>query len=91
MHSIMDKDNNFESSSVESGGLKCLMIIASYYRIPADKNKLVHSIAVPEDEWTKNDIIRAAKMLEIKSAAVYIKREKLSKAVLLPDTQTAKK
>lgn len=78
----MDKDNNFESSSVESGGLKCLMIIASYYRIPADKNKLVHSIAVPEDEWTKNDIIRAAKMLEIKSAAVYIKREKLSKAVL---------
>ncbi len=61
-------------------GLQCLMIIASFYHIPADPVSLSHDLALTDRKWEASDIIRGAKRLKIRSAVTHVTRKKLSKA-----------
>jgi ABC-type bacteriocin/lantibiotic exporter with double-glycine peptidase domain len=47
-------------------GLKCLATIAAYYQIPCDPKSLIHQFAKEGSLFTDSDIIRAAKVLELK-------------------------
>ena len=60
-------------------GLQCLMIIAAYYRIPADAKNIIHLLAMEGKAFGDDDLLRAAKLLKIKAKAAEIIPEKLSK------------
>lgn len=77
-------ENDIKESQKEiDNGLQCLMIIAAYYHIPADANKLRHSFAVNGRNFNNSDIIRAAKKLGIKSTETIVKKNKV-KTITLP-------
>jgi subfamily B ATP-binding cassette protein HlyB/CyaB len=70
--------NNTEKINIDKG-LKCLVTIAAYYQIPCDPKSLVHQFAKEGSLFTDSDIIRAAKVLELKSRLVKIKIAKFPK------------
>ena len=51
-------------------GLVGLCQIASFYRIPSDPTQLQHQLALKGTPATAEDIIRAAKILQLKSRIV---------------------
>lgn len=70
----LSENDTKESQKEIDNGLQCLMIIAAYYHIPADANKLRHSFAVNGRNFNNSDIIRAAKKLGIKSTETIVKK-----------------
>lgn len=81
--SNFSEDKSNENPNKTDSGLQCLMIIAAYYHIPSDANKLRHLFAADGRNFTESDIIRAAKKLGIKSAVTNVKKNKI-KSVTLP-------
>jgi subfamily B ATP-binding cassette protein HlyB/CyaB len=60
-------------------GLKCLATIAAYYQIPCDPMSLIHQLAKQGSAFNDNDIIRAARILQLKSRLVKVKLSNLRK------------
>ena len=73
--SNFSEDKSNENPNKTDSGLQCLMIIAAYYHIPSDANKLRHLFAADGRNFTESDIIRAAKKLGIKSAVTNVKKK----------------
>lgn len=63
-------------------GLCFLITIAAYYGIPASSENIIHSMAMDGKTFESDDILRAAKLLKLKSKAVKINADKLSKMTL---------
>ena len=73
--------NMIEKSEIDSG-LQCLMVIAAYYRIPSDEKSIIHQLAMEGKHFDDNSIMKAAKILKLKSRVTEISPDKLSKMTL---------
>lgn len=69
-------------SKKADNGLYFLVTIAAYYGIPASSENIIHSMAMDGKTFESDDILRAAKLLKLKSKAVKINADKLSKMTL---------
>ena len=68
-------------NEIKDPALECLMITASYYRMPLDVTKLSHQMALNR-KWTTGDLLIAAKKVGFKAAASKIHEGRLKKAIL---------
>ena len=59
-----------EPEPLRHSGLRALCGIAAFFRIAADPGHLVKELALPPDEASPNDLIRAAKSIGLKARVV---------------------
>ena len=71
-----DKLNDFSAKVEPDSGLACLSAIAAYYRIPSDPDFLASQMGLLDGNSEPDDILRAAKLLGLKSRFVQIKTPK---------------
>lgn len=74
-----EKDAN--NSHVDTG-LQCLITIAAYYGLPADAASIKHDLALDDKAMLPEDILRAAKLMKLKSRQVNIHPTAISKMSL---------
>lgn len=73
--------DNTEKTEIDSG-LQCLLIIAAYYRIPADAKNIIHQLSMEGKCFDDNSILKASKFLKLKSRVAEISPDRLSKMTL---------
>ncbi len=64
-------------------GLACLILLSRFHNQPADPEQLRHELAVKsEEQFTKSQILRAAKLLKLKAKSFKSSFEKIHKIAL---------
>lgn len=63
-------------------GLHCLVAIARLHQIPAEASQLAHEFVAPGKAFTSQDILRAAKALDLRAKALTLEISDLKDAVL---------
>ncbi len=66
----------------KDSGLHCLMLIATYYGIPADEEHIRHTETLQGRLLTTDDIIRCAKKMKLKAKATSIRATSIHKMTL---------
>ncbi|MFD0671644.1 cysteine peptidase family C39 domain-containing protein [Cohnella sp. GCM10027633] len=67
------------ASITDSGGLKCLIIVANYHGIRIDVEQIKHAFAVDEDNIKVADLVKIARSTGLKSKSIHTDMHKLPK------------
>jgi subfamily B ATP-binding cassette protein HlyB/CyaB len=81
----MNEPSQIRLQNVEiDHGLAALCQIAGFYRIPSDPSQLQHQLALNGRASTSEDIVRAAKILKLKSRILYAPSETRLRRIPVP-------